>query len=628
MAILVSLLVLLFASLELTSTLIAHENIIDSAPGTAVYFLVEHTGSGISSIIWKFNTSTVIVEALGGSTIYYGAYKDRAKLFTNNATLRLDRVTHEDSGVYEVQVTDDNGSASSAKITLQIYTQMSNVTVVISPVSDGLVEDEDNVTLKCEAQGTSPTFSWSHAGKPLAENPRFILSTDHSSLVIKPVKRSDSNSFICKATNAVSSEHSTPVKLHIYYGPDSPHTNVSTAMCDSNYPGDYCVKEGAEVTLLCQAQCFPDCNYTWWHNGKPDSSKPVHLIQNAYFNNTGNYTCLVKNAYAKKWNYSNISIFIYRPPLGQIACNAEVREDQVNLSCIWAGGIPQTTIELKVGSTSLNGLNEQYYTIAKTDSNLPIDLQCIGQYAMSTQTCRLTLDKPKLSAPTGNKITAGLNADVRLLLLQMKRARRFSATELLPTTFTWSKADTPTIVSGNKFSITSNNTFSQLIIMRFQKADEGTYTCLARNSIGQKAFQFEVYSGNGVNVGLIAGATVGTSAGVTIFLVAAFYIRKKKRESLNDDALKLNQSHKSQSEDVPPDACRDVKILDGSTSEDGAQVVYAQVKILKKKEKTAVDPADPYAKVDKSTKHRNTGVPDVVYSQVKISKKAENEGNN
>ncbi|GCB75835.1 hypothetical protein scyTo_0020403, partial [Scyliorhinus torazame] len=168
---------------------------------------------------------------------------------------------------------------------------------------------------------------------------------------------------------------------------------------------------------------------------------------------------------------------------------------------------------------------------------------------MSTQTCRLTLDKPKLSAPTGNKITAGLNADVRLLLLQMKRARRFSATELLPTTFTWSKADTPTIVSGNKFSITSNNTFSQLIIMRFQKADEGTYTCLARNSIGQKAFQFEVYSGNGaVNVGLIAGATVGTSAGVTIFLVAAFYIRKKKRESLNDDALKLNQSHKSQSE--------------------------------------------------------------------------------
>ncbi|XP_078093183.1 B-cell receptor CD22-like [Mustelus asterias] len=693
MAMLTSLLFLLFASSELTLTLILAEDSIDSIPGTSVYFLMKKNTSGFLSMTWKVNASTTIVLATGGLTTYFGAYKERAELFINNATLRLDHVTHGDSGLYALDIIPISGQMQQAAIRLRIYTpisavrvsispekdifiqdvdsvtlkcaavgtepnyswivagqplpenpryklsadnaslsihsvhtndskgficsvrnpvssvqsmpvilkilaSVSNVIVAISPVSDGLVEDEDNVSLKCDAQGTAPAYSWSHSGKPLLENPRFTLSADHSALVIKPVKRSDSNEFICKATNALNSQHSEPVKLRIYYGPDSAQTNVTAGKCGSTYTGGFCVKNGSEVSLMCQAQSFPECNYTWSFNGITVSSETVHVIRNAEFNNTGNYRCLAENIYTKKMGDSEISILVYRPPVGEIACDAEGREDQLSLSCSWADGIPPTAIEMKVGSTTQTGLNKLNYTIAKPGNKLPIVLQCKGQHVMSTETCRKILDEPQLFAPTGSQITVVPNENVSLKVSQTERAK-FS-NPFLPATFTWSKAELSTIQSGTKFIVNSNDTFSELVIKSLEKADEGTYTCLAKNMIGQKAFQFEVNFANELNVGLIVGATFGTLAGVVIIsLVITFCIRRNKKR------------------DVLPDVSREVKTSDGSKSEGATDVEYAQITILKKPEHKAADATDPKAKVNKPTK---TGAPEVIYAQVKTSK--------
>ncbi|XP_067874883.1 V-set and immunoglobulin domain-containing protein 10-like [Heterodontus francisci] len=242
MAIFRSVLFLLLTNLELASTLIIFESPIDTILGNSVYLWVMQEPWGNFSIIWTVNSTTLIVKAEGGDVTYSAPYEDRAKLFTNNATLRLDNATLKDSGVYKVELVNTTiGVQSTAEITLRVH----------------------------------------------------------------------------------------------------------------------------------------------------------------------------------------------RPPLGQIMCDAEDRENQLNLSCSWVAGLPQTAIELNVGSISLTGSNRPHYTIEKKDINPSMELQCTGQHLNASQTCRLVLDEPQFSALSNPRLKVAPNASVTLQVSLTKRLR-YSATELLP----------------------------------------------------------------------------------------------------------------------------------------------------------------------------------------------------
>uniref|UniRef100_UPI00398EF6C0 cell adhesion molecule CEACAM5-like n=1 Tax=Pristiophorus japonicus TaxID=55135 RepID=UPI00398EF6C0 len=499
----------------------------------------------------------------------------------------------------------------SKALILKIYVRISKVTVSISPTLVGFVENKDNVTLQCAAEGTSPNYSWSATGQRLPDNPRYILSADNSSLTINPVLRSDSQGLFCTAKNSVSSDRSKSVNLIIYYGPDSLQTNTTAVQCGSNYPGQYCVKEGTEVTLLCETQSVPDCNFTWIHNGNITGNKHNHVIQSVEFKNTGNYTCSAENSYTKKNNDSQVSILVYRPPSGHITCDAKDKGDKLNLSCSWVGGVPQTAIELRVGSTSLNGSNEEHYTIEKKDLNSPTALQCTGQHVISTRTCRLVLDKPQLSSPSNPQVTVAPNANITLEVSLTERLR-FSATELLPATFAWSKGNTPITASDSKFTIASNHTFSQLIIKSLETADEGKYTCLARNAIGEKAFEFEVNLEGTVNVGIIVGATVGAIVLLVIISLVVFYIYKKKRRDDSIDAYLIGTTSDNRN---PPDSSLNPYLTGTTSDHPNPPDMYAQVHKSNKTENKA-DPADLYSQVNKSNKPKAADVPVDLYAKV------------
>ncbi|XP_042201593.1 carcinoembryonic antigen-related cell adhesion molecule 1-like isoform X3 [Callorhinchus milii] len=364
---LVAALLILVTNLEQVGafSLTVTESQIEATAGQSVYFLVMPSELGNFSIIWKVNTSSTIASAKGTAVKYFGDYQGRAELYPNNATLRLDTVTPADSGSYSVSVFDLILGAASADLQLRVHTPVSNVSISLSPDKEIFIENKDTVTLRCTAMGSFPTYSWALDGHPLPVTPRYTLSADNSTLTISPVHRSDSGGFICTASHLVGSDSSKPVKLVITYGPDPPTVYMSgQVICDSLVPGQYCGKEGDLVTLNCQTKCFPECNYRWTHNTTVIAGNTSQLpIESLTFNNSGDYTCNVKNDYTTISHTEKVSILVYNKPQ-----RASGSEPQVEV-----GKEADVTLDVSLTDTvrvSDPGLLPAHFTWSKEDNSI------------------------------------------------------------------------------------------------------------------------------------------------------------------------------------------------------------------------------------------------------------------
>ncbi|XP_042201595.1 carcinoembryonic antigen-related cell adhesion molecule 5-like [Callorhinchus milii] len=456
----------------------------------------------------------------------------RYTLSADNSTLTISPVHRNDSGGFICTASHLVGSDSSKPVALTIQALVSNVSISLSPDKEIFIENEDTATLRCTAMGSFPTYSWALGGHPLPVTPRYTLSADNSTLTISPVHRSDSGGFICTASNPVNSDSSKPVKLVITYGPDPPTVEViGLELCDSFFPGQYCGKEGDLVTLNCQTKCFPECNYTWTHNTAVIAGNTSQLpIESLTFQSSGDYTCNVESDYTTISRTEKVSILVYRAPTQQITCGAADKGTALVLMCSWAGGVPDSVLQLKVGQTIVNATNEGNVTITKDQLSSREIFTCVGRHVVSDSQCSIVIDKPQRASGSEPQVEVGKEADVTLDV-SLTDTVRVSDPGLLPAHFTWSKEDNSITGSDDKFNITSGLTFSKLLISKFQATDQGTYQCRVTNAMGENFFQFDVTLKGGVNVALIVGTIVGAVAVVVIATLAVVYVYRKRKEA-------------------------------------------------------------------------------------------------
>ncbi|XP_042202605.1 carcinoembryonic antigen-related cell adhesion molecule 1-like isoform X2 [Callorhinchus milii] len=433
--------------------------------------------------------------------------------------------------------------------------------------------------------GSFPTYSWALGGHPLPVTPRYTLSADNSTLTISPVHRSDSGGFICTASNLVSSDSSKPVKLVITYGPDPPTVEViGLELCGSFFPGQYCGKEGDLMTLNCQTKCFPECNYRWTHNTAVIAGNTSQLpIESLTFNNSGDYTCNVKNDYTTISRTEKVSILVYRTPTQQITCGAADKGTALVLMCSWAGGVPDSVLQLKVGQMIVNGTNEGNVTITKDQLSSREIFTCVGRHVVSDSQCSIVIDKPQRASGSEPQVEVGKEADVTLDV-SLTDTVRVSDPGLLPAHFTWSKEGNSITGSDDKFIITSGPTFSKLLISKFQATDQGTYQCRVTNAVGENLFQFDVTLKDEVNVGLIVGVTIGVCALVIIVSVLLVFLYRKRKRDVSD-----LHSTETNAFDIHSTEAIENKTYD-------PQDFYAQVD--KSNPLKTTDSQDLYAKVD------------------------------
>lgn len=157
--------------------------------GVNASFTVSATGQGTLLYQWTFNGTNLDNDShISGAT---------------SSNLVVTSVSASDAGPYQVIITNDYGSVTSATATLTVYDR---IQITSQPASEGVLLG-DNANFTVTAAGTTPAYSWSFNGTPLSDNGR-ISGSSTPNLIISNVQSSDVGRYVVKVTNLLSTASS------------------------------------------------------------------------------------------------------------------------------------------------------------------------------------------------------------------------------------------------------------------------------------------------------------------------------------------------------------------------------------------------------------------------------------
>lgn len=91
-------------------------------------------------------------------------------------------------------------------------------------------------------------------------------------------------------------------------GPDVPQIAVTPYTMTER---GYSALERETVSLLCQAQSNPACQYVWFYNNSQVYTGPQFTITKVLRMHTGDYACLAQNTYLNTRSKKTISLTVY-----------------------------------------------------------------------------------------------------------------------------------------------------------------------------------------------------------------------------------------------------------------------------------------------------------------------------
>ncbi|KAA0707192.1 Neural cell adhesion molecule L1 [Triplophysa tibetana] len=205
--------------------------------------------------------------------------------------LRFRNINESDSGEYQCTATNVQG----------IATHTYSITVEAAPYwikepKSQLYAPGEKVELECSADGIpKPAVTWSINGNPLSDiDPDPRRTVKRGTLTLKNLERSDTAVYQCKAAN----KHGTIlINAYVYVAELPPQILTEDGLM-------YSVAEGQKIDLACETFGSPQPSVTWegesWGSlianprmiQTPDGSLQIN---NASLNDSGQYTCTVKN---------------------------------------------------------------------------------------------------------------------------------------------------------------------------------------------------------------------------------------------------------------------------------------------------------------------------------------------
>jgi autotransporter-associated beta strand protein len=227
-------------------------------PGTTVTFSVVAAGSS-ATYQWRKNHTNI-----NGAT---------------NRTLVLTNVQESAEGVYDVIVTNDNGTVGSQDATLSVNDPI----IITAQPQTQLVEDGNSAEFSVVVTGTAPiSYQWQRNGVdvPGATDSVYALTASGATL----------GTYRCVITNPVGSVTSANAALSI---PNVGPVQVITQ------PVSQMVAEGAPVSFTVAGNGQPTVTYQWKKNGANVAGATSSTLNIAAATTTlaGTYTCVLSNTY-------------------------------------------------------------------------------------------------------------------------------------------------------------------------------------------------------------------------------------------------------------------------------------------------------------------------------------------
>ncbi|XP_051845418.1 carcinoembryonic antigen-related cell adhesion molecule 6-like isoform X9 [Antechinus flavipes] len=383
-----------------------------------------------------------------------------------NGSLLIPHLTLNDSDSYHVLIVDSQGNIIVAQGHLTVYGPLSKP--FISSTNMAPVENMDNVSLTCQAEGQDVTYQWFiNQSSPAGD--RTVLSPDNRTLTIINVTREDQGPYKCEIRNPVSFNESE-FTLNIIYGPDTPRIFPTTL----NYP------VGATIELNCSAESNPPAQFTWLNNGIQMASSSKLSIANVSLNHTGIYTCKASNSVTGLSSSKDINITVSerttKPNLTANRTNV-IENDTLAFTC----GTKQAGVDILwlINNKSLNlsermklSMNNRTLTILSVKREDSASYQCEIRNPISSSRsdpfALIVNYGPDYIKVVPNPKKGEIEVKFKDSLILACHVESYP-----PAQYIWQVNGT---VNSN---MTTNIYFIQNVIWK----DSGKYTCLAKNTV-------------------------------------------------------------------------------------------------------------------------------------------------
>ncbi|XP_062847681.1 carcinoembryonic antigen-related cell adhesion molecule 20 [Trichomycterus rosablanca] len=175
-----------------------------------------------------------------------------------------------------------HGMYGTLSLLLLAFGEMIRGVTITRPT--GFLIEGDSTKLTCEGSGTIVNTEWMKNNEKLSVSDNIAFSADNKTVMINPVKRTDTGLYQCNISNPVSFG-TAEFRMTVNYGPDNIRIDGK---------GD--VEEGTRVELYCITESAPPPLYRWEFNGSlTTETSGVFTVERATFSNSGIYTCTASN---------------------------------------------------------------------------------------------------------------------------------------------------------------------------------------------------------------------------------------------------------------------------------------------------------------------------------------------
>ncbi|XP_039178601.1 V-set and immunoglobulin domain-containing protein 10-like isoform X1 [Crotalus tigris] len=430
------------------------------------------------TIIWRRNATNVAIGNLrpNFTVTVDPSFESRFSVDPIRGNLNISDLQTTDSGIYSVEIFLLGGFAQKGNITLTVYEEVGNISVV--PSSAKVIEGSSSVAFNC-----TPVHGfvfWTKDGHSLADNPRYLRSSGY--LQIRNPLRTDAGVYSCTISNPFGSATST-ANLTVYYGPETPTITVSSSEQDSDARNFVLVN--STVNLTCLAPSDPPAKIYWNVADNMDPfvpSSPVLQLHRVQLNQGGPYTCLAINQETGLQIRKTRLINVVQAPWGSPHCSVtSVQNDSALLFvCSWTGGSPAPNLtfqglpgdKAEISASKLQTLLGSPFPAGFSGTKVT----CLGHHLTGQGNCTLIPE-----APSGVTLSFQASSDPRgLVTMQMHCQGTFNPVEIK-----WFRDKQSLIPVGGHYQLSPDR--MHLTIWNFTAPqDLGDYSTICSNPLGSQ----------------------------------------------------------------------------------------------------------------------------------------------